>query len=93
MPTLIISARDDRYATYASAKFIGFDEDGHTGVGHDDEVRACVCLVVDRLVARTLAVIGGQFWAEPRGGECDCLRQWHRAASPRRTNTQQGRGP
>ena len=48
LPTLVISARDDRYGTYASAqytasliggaKFIGFDEGGHTWVGHDDEV-------------------------------------------------------
>jgi 2-hydroxy-6-oxonona-2,4-dienedioate hydrolase len=47
-PTLVISARDDRYGTYASAqytasriagaKFIGFDKGGHTWVGHDDEV-------------------------------------------------------
>jgi pimeloyl-ACP methyl ester carboxylesterase len=50
VPTLIISARDDRYGTYASAqytaaqipgaKFIGFDRGGHTLVGHDDEVRS-----------------------------------------------------
>ena len=50
VPTLVISARDDRYGTYASAqytaariagaKFIGFDEGGHAWVGHDDEVRA-----------------------------------------------------
>jgi pimeloyl-ACP methyl ester carboxylesterase len=49
-PTLIISARDDRYGTYASAqytagqipgaKFIGFDQGGHTWVGHDAEVRS-----------------------------------------------------
>ena len=49
-PTLIISTRDDGYGTYASAqyiarqiegaKFIGFDQGGHTWVGHDDEVRA-----------------------------------------------------
>ena len=49
-PTLIISVRDDRYGTYASAqytvsqiagaKFIGFDQGGHTWVGHDAEVRA-----------------------------------------------------
>ena len=50
-PTLIISTRDDGYGTYASAqytaasriagaKFIGFDEGGHTFVGHDDEIRA-----------------------------------------------------
>ena len=47
-PTLVISARDDRYGTYASARytasgiagarFIGFDEGGHTWVGHNDEV-------------------------------------------------------
>jgi 2-hydroxy-6-oxonona-2,4-dienedioate hydrolase len=48
VPTLIVSARDDRYGTYASAeytasriagaKFVGFDRGGHTWVGHDDEV-------------------------------------------------------
>jgi 2-hydroxy-6-oxonona-2,4-dienedioate hydrolase len=47
-PTLVISARDDRYGTYASAqytasriagaRFVGFDEGGHTWIGHDDEV-------------------------------------------------------
>ena len=52
MPTLVISARDDRYGTYASAqysagriagaKFLGFDEGGHTWVGHDDEVLAAI---------------------------------------------------
>ena len=51
-PTLVISARDDRYGTYASAqytagriagaKYIGFDEGGHTWVGHDDEVLAAI---------------------------------------------------
>jgi 2-hydroxy-6-oxonona-2,4-dienedioate hydrolase len=51
-PTLIISARDDRYGTYASAqytanqikgaKFIGFDRGGHTWVGHNDEVMAAI---------------------------------------------------
>jgi 2-hydroxy-6-oxonona-2,4-dienedioate hydrolase len=49
-PTLVISARDDGYGTYAStqyaasriagAKFIGFDEGGHTWVGHDEEVQS-----------------------------------------------------
>ena len=52
VPTLVISARDDRYGTCSSAqytashiagaKFIGFDEGGHTWVGHDDEVRAAI---------------------------------------------------
>ena len=51
-PTLIISARDDRYGTYASAAytasqipgatFVGFDHGGHTWVGHDAEVRAAI---------------------------------------------------
>ena len=46
--TPVISARDDRYGTYASAqytasriagaKFIGFDEGGHTWRGHEDKV-------------------------------------------------------
>ena len=49
-PTLIISARDDRFGTYAAAqytanhipgaKFIGFDTGGHTLVGHEDAVMA-----------------------------------------------------
>ncbi len=51
-PTLVISARDDRYGTYASAqytagqiagaKFIGFEQGGHTWVGHNDEVMAAI---------------------------------------------------
>jgi 2-hydroxy-6-oxonona-2,4-dienedioate hydrolase len=51
-PTLLISARDDGYGTYASAeytasrianaKFIGFEHGGHLWVGHDDEVRRAV---------------------------------------------------
>lgn len=51
-PTLIISARDDRYGTYASAEFmasqiagaefLGFETGGHTWVGHDDEVMGAI---------------------------------------------------
>jgi pimeloyl-ACP methyl ester carboxylesterase len=50
LPTLIVSARDDGYGTYASAqytagriagaKFVGFDYVGHVWVGHNDEVMA-----------------------------------------------------
>jgi pimeloyl-ACP methyl ester carboxylesterase len=57
VPTLIVSARDDGYGTYASAqytasriagaKFIGFDEGGHTWVGHDDEVMAEILKLLD----------------------------------------------
>jgi pimeloyl-ACP methyl ester carboxylesterase len=46
IPTLIVSAHDDRCGNFASAaytasritgaKFIGFDHGGHTWVGHDD---------------------------------------------------------
>ncbi|PZO02210.1 MAG: alpha/beta hydrolase [Alphaproteobacteria bacterium] len=49
-PTLIISARDDGYGTYASARytadripgarFVGFEHGGHTFVGHNDAVMA-----------------------------------------------------
>ena len=55
-PTLVISARDDRYGTYASAqytasqiagaKFVGFNEGGHTWVGHDDTVMAEIVKLV-----------------------------------------------
>jgi 2-hydroxy-6-oxonona-2,4-dienedioate hydrolase len=60
VPTLIVSARDDRYGTFASAaytasriagaKFIGFDQGGHTWIGHDDEVMS---EIVKLLVPRT----------------------------------------
>jgi 2-hydroxy-6-oxonona-2,4-dienedioate hydrolase len=49
-PTLIISARDDGYGTYANAeytasqiknaKFIGFEQGGHVCFGHNEEVHA-----------------------------------------------------
>ena len=48
-PTLIVSARDDGYGTYASAqytfsqiadaKFIGYEHGGHMLVGHNDEIQ------------------------------------------------------
>jgi pimeloyl-ACP methyl ester carboxylesterase len=50
VPTLVVSARDDGFGTYAAAqytasriphaKFIGFDSGGHLLVGHDEAVRA-----------------------------------------------------
>ncbi len=55
-PTLIISARDDRYGTYASAeytaaqipgaRFLGFETGGHTWVGHDAEVMQAIADLV-----------------------------------------------
>ncbi len=51
-PTLVVSARDDGFGTYAAAEytasqisgaqFLGFDEGGHLLVGHDASVRAAV---------------------------------------------------
>jgi pimeloyl-ACP methyl ester carboxylesterase len=50
VPTLVVSARDDGFGTYAAAqytagripgaKFVGFDQGGHLLVGHDAAVRA-----------------------------------------------------
>jgi pimeloyl-ACP methyl ester carboxylesterase len=50
VPTLVVSARDDGFGTYAAAqytasripgaRFIGFDDGGHMLVGHDAEVQA-----------------------------------------------------
>ena len=55
-PTLVISTRDDRYGTYATAqftasqiagaRFMGFDQGGHTWVGHDHEVMAAIRTLV-----------------------------------------------
>ncbi|QCB45565.1 hypothetical protein [Hydrogenophaga sp. PAMC20947] len=42
VPTLRISARDDRCGTYASAQFTGFEQGRHTWVGHDDLVHAAI---------------------------------------------------
>ena len=57
LPTLVISARDDRYGTYASAqytanliagaRFIGFDDGGHTWVGRNDEVMAEIVKLIN----------------------------------------------
>jgi pimeloyl-ACP methyl ester carboxylesterase len=51
-PTLVVSARDDGFGTYASAehtarqipgaRFLGFDQGGHLLVGHDEAVRAAI---------------------------------------------------
>jgi pimeloyl-ACP methyl ester carboxylesterase len=55
-PTLLISARDDGYGTYANAeytaarianaKFIGFEKGGHVLVGHDEAVRRAIAGMV-----------------------------------------------
>lgn len=58
-PTLIISARDDGFGTYANAqytasriagsKFIGFEEGGHVLVGHDAEMQAAIVKLLKAL--------------------------------------------
>ncbi len=63
-PTLIISARDDGYGTYASAqytasriagaKFVGFETGGHTWVGHDDDVMAAILKLLMFVDGRTM---------------------------------------
>lgn len=50
VPTLVVSARDDGFGTYAAAqhtasripgaRFVGFEDGGHLLVGHDAEVQA-----------------------------------------------------
>ncbi len=55
-PTLIISARDDGYGTYASAeymaahikgaRFLGFETGGHAWVGHNDDVMTAIADLV-----------------------------------------------
>ena len=68
VPTLIVSARDDRYGTYASAaytargiagaKFIGFEQGGHIWIGHDDEVRAQIVRLLLPPVGGAAAIAG-----------------------------------
>ena len=62
-PTLIISARDDRYGTYASAeytasqiagaRFLGFETGGHTWVGQDDAVMHAIADLISPTPDRT----------------------------------------
>jgi pimeloyl-ACP methyl ester carboxylesterase len=58
-PTLVISARDDGFGTYAAAqytasriagaKFVGFEHGGRLLVGHDAQVQVEVVKLLDRL--------------------------------------------
>jgi 2-hydroxy-6-oxonona-2,4-dienedioate hydrolase len=59
-PTLVISARDDGFGTYApaqytasriaGARFVGFDEGGHLLVGHDEAARVEIVELLTRAV-------------------------------------------
>lgn len=63
-PTLVVSARDDGFGTYAAAeytasripgaKFVGFDHGGHLLVGHDAAVRAAVVNAVGFEIRRVI---------------------------------------
>ncbi len=58
-PTLVISARDDGFGTYAAAEytagqisganFVGFDSGGHLLVGRDEALRAAIVALLDRV--------------------------------------------
>lgn len=60
VPTLVVSARDDGFGTYAGARytasriagarFIGFDDGGHLLVGHDETVRGEIVALLRRSV-------------------------------------------
>lgn len=59
VPTLVVSARDDGFGTYAAAqytasriagaKFVGFDDGGHLLVGHDAEVQAEIVTLLNEV--------------------------------------------
>jgi pimeloyl-ACP methyl ester carboxylesterase len=59
VPTLVVSARDDGFGTWAGAqftasrivgaRFLGFDDGGHLLVGHDDAVRAAIIQLLDSI--------------------------------------------
>jgi pimeloyl-ACP methyl ester carboxylesterase len=63
-PTLVMSARDDLYGTYANAEYVesripgarlvGFASGGHTWVGHDAEVLGHVAEFVSAAASRQL---------------------------------------
>ena len=58
-PTLIVSARDDGFGTFANAEytashisgatFIGFEDGGHLLVGHADEVHDDIVALINRI--------------------------------------------
>ena len=62
VPTLVVSARDDGFGTYATseysasriagARFLGFEEGGHLLVGHDEAVRAEIVAVLNATATR-----------------------------------------
>jgi 2-hydroxy-6-oxonona-2,4-dienedioate hydrolase len=63
VPTLVVSARDDGFGTYAAAqytasriagaKFLGLDDGGHLLVGHDEQVQAEVLKLIGKRLANT----------------------------------------
>jgi 2-hydroxy-6-oxonona-2,4-dienedioate hydrolase len=67
VPTLVVSARDDGFGTYAAAKytasritgatFVGLDKGGHLLVGHDEAVRSQIVELLAR-AAKSMASDG-----------------------------------
>lgn len=67
-PTLVFSARDDGFGTFAGAeytagripgaRFIGFDAGGHLLVGHDEVVRQEILTLLQATVAPAAAAAG-----------------------------------
>ena len=61
-PTLVVSARDDGFGTYAAAeytarhisgaRFLGFDQGGHLLVGHDETVRTAILVLLNGELSR-----------------------------------------
>ena len=55
-PTVLISARDDGYGTYANAQytasqiagaqFVGFEQGGHLWIGHDEEMQQAILRLI-----------------------------------------------
>ncbi len=67
VPTLVVSARDDGFGTYAAAeytasriagaRFLGFEQGGHLLVGHEETVRARIVALL-MTAETTLGVLG-----------------------------------
>lgn len=76
VPTLVVSARDDGFGTYAAAqytasripgaKFVGFDKGGHLLVGHDAAVQA---EIVKLLAGSKRASVFSRHRVQPNTGE------------------------
>jgi 2-hydroxy-6-oxonona-2,4-dienedioate hydrolase len=70
VPTLVLSARDDGYATYAGAeytaqhvsgaRFVGFESGGHLLVGHQDQVIEEAARLLEAVTTKTWKAANAQ---------------------------------